>query len=311
MKFLLIRSFSGFGDRIEHLLAAFNYCVKSERTMVIDWTDPVWCGEEFNKGFDYYFRLKKVSYMPLSEFKKIFITNKKNGIEMKILPSFFENIILKRSNENDVQYTFSDLANLMKEVINNERPDIPCDILVTTDLDKRNNMGIIAIPNLIYNYNIMNYIKEDPNYSFLMNNNFVSLHLRGTDRTTYTEKYRPDLTNFSHNQDEYISNLIKKIPEDTENILLLSDSNILIEAFLEKIDKKFNIIQTNNQKSDNEVSLHLKMEKSKESKNFELLKDFYFMTRSKFVVCDTISRFSLVAHRVCELGKPKEQRLKT
>lgn len=311
MKFLIIKSYSGFGDRIEHLLACFKYAVKTQRYMVIDWSDHVWCGNEINKGFDYYFYLKKVNYITIDDFKKIFINNKLNGTKMSIIPKFFEDIMLKRSNENDVQYRFGDIAKLFREVISDERKDLDIDIIVSTDLDQRNNMGIISIPNLVYKNNVMDFIKKDPNYTFLMNNKFVSIHLRGSDRSKYTEKYRPDLTNYSHNKDEYIDKLILKIPKGTQNLLLLTDSTILYELFMKKIDKKYNILETNNRRTAGNVGLHLEKEESKESKNLELLKDFYFMTRSTYVVCDEISRFSLVAHRVCELGKTKETRLKT
>lgn len=311
MKFIVIKSYSGFGDRVEHLLACFKYAVKTERCMVIDWSDHVWCGNETNKGFDYYFYLKNVNYMAIDDFKKIFIKNKLNGKKMSVIPSFFEDIMLKRSNENDVQYRFADIAQLFREVISNKRKDMDFDILVTTDLDKRNNMGIISIPNLVYKNVIMDFIKKDPNYNFLMNNKFVSIHLRGSDRSKYTENYRPDLTNYSHNKEEYVCKLISKIPNGTENLLILTDSNILYDLFMEKIDKKYNILETNNVRTSGNVGLHLEKEESKESKNLELLKDFYFMTRSSYVVCDEISRFSLVAHRVCELGKPRETQPKT
>ncbi len=56
----------------------------------------------------------------------------------------------------------------------------------------------------------MNFIKQDKNYDFLMNNKFVSIHLRGSDRSKYTEENRPDLTNYSHHTEEYINNLIVK-----------------------------------------------------------------------------------------------------
>lgn len=305
MKFLVIKSYSGFGDRIEHLLACFKYCVKTERTIVIDWSDPVWCGNETEKGFDYYFYLKNINYMKIKDFKEIFIKNKLSGNNMSIIPEFFGDIILKRSNENDVKYKFADVAQLFREVLSGKREDLNVDIIVTTDLDKRNNMGILSIPNLVYRPELMNYIKKDPNYNFLINNKFTALHLRGSDRTKYTEKYRPDLTNFSHNQNEYIEKLILDIPKDTKNLLVLSDSVILVEAFMEKIDKSFNIIQTNNKKTSSDVGLHLEIEESKESKNLELLKDFYFMTIAEKVVCDKISRFSLVAQRVCNFRKPK------
>jgi len=303
MKFVLIRSFSGFGDRVEHLSCVFHYCLKVGRTMVIDWTDHVWCGEEIEKEFSYYFILNKVNFMKLNEFKLLFIKNKKSGNEMTFLPPFYSDVVLRRSDETEVKYRYGDLQATIKEICLGKRKDFEQDVLVTTDLDKRNSNGIVAITNLVYRPFIMDYIKQDPNYLFLMNNKFITVHLRGSDRSKYTETHRPDLTNYSHHKETYVQNLIKKIPRDTKNILLISDSTSLVEYFLEIIDKKYNIIQTNNQKTSENVGLHLEKTPSKENKNLELLKDFYFMTNSTDVICDEVSRFSLTAMRICKLKK--------
>lgn len=307
MKYLFIRSFSGFGDRIEHLLCVFHYAIISKRTLVIDWTDHVWCGNEPEKDFYYYFKFNNITMIGLKEFKLLFIKAQKSKKKLTVIPEFFKDTILRRSDENDVKYRFGDIQDHFRNVITGKTKDLPYDIVVTTDLDKRNNRGIICISNLVYKDFIMDYIKKDPNYDFLMNNKFVSVHLRGTDRSIYTEEYRPDLTNFSHHTDTYIDNLIKKIPKGTENILLLSDSTILISNFLKKVNN-YNILQTNNEKSSGNIGLHLERCDSKVTKNLELLKDFYFMTNSEIVICDEISRFSLVAKRVCDLkrGRPLE-----
>ena len=303
MKFLVIKSYSGFGDRIEHVLACLQYVAKTDRCLVIDWTDHVWCGDEIKKGFDYYFMIKGVKYMLLEDFKKAYVYYKLNKVKMSVVPNFFEHIMLRRSNECDIPYKFSDINDLFKAVVSGDRKDLDYDIIVTTDLDARNTSGIYSIESLIFKENVMNFIKQDKNYDFLMNNKFVSIHLRGSDRSKYTEENRPDLTNYSHHTEEYINNLIVKIPEDTRNLLVLTDSVILYEAFMNKIDKKYNIIDTNNQRTSGNVGLHLEKEKSKESKNLELLKDFYFMSKSSFVVCDEISRFSLVAKRISFICK--------
>ena len=87
----------------------------------------------------------------------------------------------------------------------------------------------------------------------------------------------------------------------TKNILLLSDSTKLVSNFLKKIDNDYNIIQTYNEKSSKNIGLHIEPCDSKVKKNLEMLKDFYFMTNSYIVICDEISRFSLVAKRICDL----------
>ena len=226
---------------------------------------------------------------------------KKNNKRFTFLPEFFKDIVFRRSDENDVKYKFGDIQVFFNKVCNGEMKDLPYDVIVTTDLDNRNWGGIIIIPSLVYKEFIMDYIKNDENYNFLMNNMFITVHLRGTDRSSFTEDYRPDLTNFSHHTDTYVDNIIKKIPEGTKNILLLSDSTKLVSNFLKKIENDYNIIQTYNEKSSKNIGLHIEPCESKVKKNLEMLKDFYFMTNSYMVICDEISRFSLVSKRICDL----------
>lgn len=301
MKFLLIKSFSGFGDRIEHLLCSLQYAKCSGRILVIDWTDHVWCGKDANKDFNYYFILKDTDTMNLKDFKTMFINRQKANKRLTVFPDFHYENILRRSDEKNIKFLCKDIQNLFKNVITKKMEDLQYDIIVTSDFEKRNHAGVFSISKLLYKPFILEYIKEDPNYHFLINNDFVSIHLRGTDRSSYTEENRPDLSNFSHHIDDYVDKLIKKIPQGTKNILLLSDSNILISHFLEKVEDNYNIMQTTNEKSSENIGLHIIPRDCKLKCNLELLKDFYFMTFSTHVICDQISRFSLVAKRVCDI----------
>jgi len=136
--------------------------------------------------------------MTLKDFKSLIVEHKKNNKRFTFLPEFFKDIVFRRSDENDVKYKFGDIQVFFNKVCNGEMKDLPYDVIVTTDLDNRNWGGIIRIPSLVYKEFIMDYIKKDENYNFLMNNKFITVHLRGTDRSSFTEDYRPDLTNFSH-----------------------------------------------------------------------------------------------------------------
>lgn len=306
MKFLLIKSFSGFGDRIEHLLCSLQYAKYSGRTLVIDWTDHVWCGNETNKDFYYYFVLKDTETMNLKDFKTLFINRQKANKRLTVFPDFHYQNMLRRSDEKNIKFLCKDIQDLFRKVITKEMEDLPHDIIVTSDMERRNHAGVFSISRLLYKSFILEYIKEDPNYNFLMKNDFITIHLRGTDRSSYTEENRPDLTNFSHHKDVYVDKLIKKIPQGTKNILLLSDSNILISHFLENVEDIYNIIQTSNEKSSENIGLHIQPRDCKLKCNLELLKDFYFMTFSTHVICDEISRFSLVGKRVCDIKHGRE-----
>lgn len=299
MKYLLIKGFSGFGDRLEHLTSLIHYLRVSGRTLVIDWTDPVWTGEEFKKDFYYYFSLTEdIKHTSLIEFKKQFLQNKDT---MSFFPPFYKKIIMKRSDENDTEYKVSDLITKLIQIIKRNCEDLKYDVIVCTDLDRRTTGFAKYISKIIYKPWIMEFIYSDPLINFIKQNEVIAVHLRGADRTKYSKTNREDLCNFSYDYDYYVKEIIKKIPEGTKNILLLSDSTFLIDKFIELVDNSINILQTGNLKSTDDTGLHLLKEKTKEIKNLELLKDFYFMTQCKEVVNDGVSRFSLLAKRTCNL----------
>lgn len=299
MKYLLIKAFSGFGDRLEHLTSLIPYLKASQRTLVIDWSDPVWTGEEFTKDFYYYFNLSDdIKYISLTDFKKTFIENKD---KISFFPPFYKKIALKRSNENDTEYRVSDMTAKLIQIIKRNCADLEYNVVVCTDLDRRTTAFAKYISKVNYKPWIMQFIYSDPLIHFIKQNEVIAVHLRGADRTKYSKTNREDLCNFSYDHDYYVSEIIKKIPEGTKNILLLSDSTFLVDKFIEFIDKSINILQTGNIKSTDDTGLHILKEKSKESKNLELLKDFYFMTQCKDVINDDVSRFSLLAKRTCNL----------
>lgn len=299
MKYLLIKGFSGFGDRLEHLTSLIPYLKVSGRTLIVDWTDHVWTGQDFSKDFNYYFNLRDdIMHISLTEFKKIFINRKDT---MTFFPPFYKKIVLKRSDENDTEYKVSDLTAKLIRIIKKQCEDLEYDVIVCTDLDRRSTYFTKYISKIVYKPWIMEFIFKDPLIHFIKQNEVIAVHLRGADRTKYSKTNREDLCNYSYDHEYYVNTIIKKIPEDTKNILLLSDSTFLVDKFIELIDKSINILQTNNIKTNSDEGLHLINDNSKESKNLELLKDFYLMTQCKAVINDGLSRFSLLAKRTCDL----------
>ena len=153
MKYLLIKGFSGFGDRLEHLTSLIPYLRVSGRTLVIDWTDPVWTGEEFKKDFYYYFSLAEdIKHTSLIEFKKQFLQNKDT---MSFFPPFYKKIIMKRSDENDTEYKVSDLITKLIQIIKRNCEDLEYDVIVCTDLDRRTTGFAKYISKIIYKHWIM------------------------------------------------------------------------------------------------------------------------------------------------------------
>jgi len=113
--------------------------------------------------------------------------------------------------------------------------------------------------------------------------------------------------NGSINNDEYIDNLINKLINklsDNINILVISDTNLLINKCIEKLNKykKYNIYTTDNYKTNLNIGLHQQNNKqlqvSKLQINIEMIIDFYFMIKSEKIINDEYSIFSNFASEI-------------
>ena len=51
-KYILLKGYEGFGDRLENLLQTISYCRKTNRVLVVDWSDYMWTND-LNYGFDH------------------------------------------------------------------------------------------------------------------------------------------------------------------------------------------------------------------------------------------------------------------
>ena len=66
-KYLLVKGWCGFADRLQCISAAINYAKKHKRIMCVDWTDVIWKGDTQNINFDTFFELvcESISVVPL------------------------------------------------------------------------------------------------------------------------------------------------------------------------------------------------------------------------------------------------------
>jgi hypothetical protein len=71
-KYLLVKGWCGFADRLQCMSAAMTYAKKHNRIVCVDWTDSIWKGDTPNMNFDTFFELtcEGVSTVPLDELLK-------------------------------------------------------------------------------------------------------------------------------------------------------------------------------------------------------------------------------------------------
>lgn len=323
-KFLLFKGYCGFCDRLQCLLEIFKYCEITKRILVIDWGDIEWALDE--KGFDYYFYLENIDYMILEDFQKIYNIYTKNKIKLSIYPTIWEKNLFEKINFDDIFNTEFDLSQTNNCIVNeiiNGRNDYHQNILVYSSSFIR----VLNYYNLFEKYfRIQNYIlekiyKHDFYINIISKNiEYICIHLRGGDKMVNVENKKH--YNGSINPDTYINNLIEKlenynnksennsvsennsISENNKNILVISDTQILIEKCVLKL-KDYNIYTTNNFKNNLSKGLHklksdeLKKYKiTKEELNIQMIIDFYFMVHAKKIINDDISIFSNLAKNI-------------
>jgi hypothetical protein len=314
MKFVIVKSESGFADRFQLLCFAIHYSKHTGRTIVVDWTDEVWCGQETQKDFFHYLSVQNYEHITSSKkFKSWYIDYIKEGNTLSVFPKNF-NILLRSYGKSDKIQIPHTKNNKFIDICANNEKDYSEDIVVIFGNDKRSNSCLVHCRLIGFNDNVFSFIKNDPFYTNIIEKNipYCAVHLRGGDRMSF--KPDNDLFNNSSNVEVYVNDIYKRIPDKFENILVLTDTQILLDEFLKIInnsDKKVNVYQTGNIKITSTedfrltTGLHLTSD-NKYLKNLELLKDFYFIIKSDIVVWDNISYFSDVGRRVNLIFKAKD-----
>ena len=304
MKYLIIKCTEGFGDRLQVLLQALDYCKKTGRILIPDWNDYMW-GDGFTT-FEYYFKLKGINNMKLKHFKENY---KKN---MSIIPKVWEDQLFKPADLRiyNSEYLLKDEDRIINDICSEKVIDFPHDIVVLTGIKNRTFI-YKNIVHLELSNRLINKIKQCDIYRSLSKIKYIAVHLRGGDRIGHSDKR---FDNGSINSTKYIQDILSqtlKYSKDTKNknILILSDTQHLIEMFKDKIDnKKFNLYETNNillNKDNIKLGLHKipykirsKKKITKKKINFFTLLDFCLLLNSEHVINDNHSIFSNITKNI-------------
>lgn len=308
MKFVIIRSNCGFGDRLITLTTAINYAGITGRTIVIDWRDETWCGNNQEYDFDYYYKVTLPNYIPLKQFLIMYEKNKSN---LTVFPPY-ANVLSRPYNIKKNAY-FDKAAfmiienlgydkNIFNDIIMNKREDIKHDIVMLYQFVTRPIVTLRYFSGIIMKDPLKKNINEDPFKINVLDKKikYIAVHLRGTDRMNENS-----FKNGSSSPEEYTKMMYNKIDSDIKNVLLLSDTQILIDTFKIKYGDKFTIYETNNKKSTNKTGLHVQKCKNKIKLNIEMLKDFYFLLRAEAIYSDNISYFSMCPDIINKFSKCK------
>ena len=295
-RYLIYKSFNGFGDRIQCLLYAINYCIHTSRILIIDWTDKIWCDNE-GYDFDYYFEIKGLNTIKVRDFKKLYHENKNN---FSVFPVIWKNNIFTNDIKDSNDLVLQNQNTILNKIAKKKSNDFIEDIIVYTGCRTRYIYYKLFQNHFIFKNVILNEIYKTKFYKNIISKNisYCVIHLRGGDRMINGDHHNILWDNNSINHEEYIDNLINQIDNKYNNILLLSDTSSLIHKCSRKLEKSYSVYMTDNYKQDNYEGLHLVNTISKFKRNIEMLTDFYFMSNAAKVINDNISIFSNVARKI-------------
>ena len=314
MKFIIHRSYAGFGDRLSQLCFCIEIAIKTKRILVVDWRDNIWAGNDEKKDFYYYFTLKNVPHITYERFLEITKKIKINSV-WPFKWKKWENCKLDGTEDDYMAFLVNVVKNykskVNKEVLNQynilskeiETIDIKdpaeCfikkqhDVILWQDIKCNYPAKCLLFSHIKFNENVIEFINKDVN-SFIIRNKlpYITVHLRGTDRSNNDNK---TLKNNSDNPETYINNIIEKLDTSKcNNIMLLTDSIILKDKFIELYNDTFNIIVNSTVLSNNDKAIHSQLE-NKIINNLHMLKDYNYLIKSINIYNDGISYFSNTA----------------
>ena len=167
MKYLLVKAWLGFGDRLQGLKMCVKYAQESGRAILIDWSDSIWCHSE--ESFYTYFDLK----MPTFKLEDL-------NSSMSVYPEYWKEK-LDQTLTQEILNTGIDYGQLDKAY--NQDIVVYCCAgyrLVYNDSRFFTNVFKVIHPEILRK---VHQRRQQYNLS-----NKIGVHLRGTDRATQINK---------------------------------------------------------------------------------------------------------------------------
>jgi hypothetical protein len=270
-KYLLVKGWCGFADRLQCMSAAIKYANKHKRIICVDWTDSIWKGDTPNMNFDTFFDMtcEGISTIPLDE-----LLQKQN--ELSIYPSVWKDQLEKKPDLYMYEKPY--------QIDLDSNPTYKEDILVYTSTELRtyhkdNICNCIRVKEPYRSY-IIEKLKEYQGYKTVV-------HLRGSDRV------KPD------KYEEYIKKNFEPKMKKNKNgtVLIVSDTESLFKYFQEKYPDS--VVRTPNtsytSSSDAGKPLHQDGSIDKYDFNTQTLIDFFIIMYANECIHDESSLFSKVS----------------
>ena len=270
-KYLLVKGWCGFADRLQCMSAAMTYAKKHNRIICVDWTDSIWKGDTANMNFDTFFELtcEGISTIPLDELLK-------KQKELSIHPPVWKGQLEKTPAVYMYEKTY--------QIDLDADPTHEEDVLVYTSTELRtyNKDNICECVRIKepYRSTIIEKLKQYQGYKTVV-------HLRGSDRI------KP------HQYDEYLKNNFEPKMKDKkdETVLIVSDTESLFKYFQEKYPNSIVRTPSTSYTSSSEAGKPLHQDGSIDKYDFntQTLVDFFIIMYANECIHDEKSLFSNVS----------------
>lgn len=280
-KYILMKGWNGFADRLQCISHVINYALERSRTLCIDWSDSIW-SDGRGIDFDTYFRTLSVPVISLNRLKNLPIPVD------EVYPEAWCQQIDRPVTDRLEGGTFITQNIYDCSLPNKDQDDYPYQLVVFTAQGHRIYTSGIYTRHIRllqpYRDIVIEMIKKH------LSDKTVVVHLRGTDRVDE-----------SHSSD-YIDMTVKKLRsqfgDDNIDVCVLTDSKYMWSKFSAlvpnaRLRTPLDILQTDN------VGLHMS-KTDKRTVNVNTIIDFFLLMYARKSVHDDNSYFAKTAKFIGE-----------
>lgn len=257
--YLYVAPRGGFNDQLCVLYKAIQFCIKTNRTLLIDTTQ---CCYKIN--FSDYFYFKDLPITIISNIDEIADILKDTSLS--IYPPIFKN--RDPTNWKFVYKTY----NWVEETTNTYLPlpnhHVTSQVIVYVSCGCSEN-GCDLLPNLFFKDNIINHVKSE--FSKLPSK-YLSIQIRNTDRKcNYRELYEKNKDTIHSYEAVYIAT------DDRDSLDFFKDKGLKILNFTEFPDKKLYNLHYSNISGDTKIK--------------NVITDIYIMVKADVLLSNSIGGF--------------------
>lgn len=279
MKYLIIKGWLGFGDRLESLKMGIKYALDNNLKVYVDWTDSTW--SHGNESFYTYFKLVNIPQLAsLDEIPE----------DATVYPTFWKDN-LKRPFDKELQ----DKTKELNINLNQLKGTYPADVIVLSNCGYRTlyaDSTFFANVFRVIDPRVLTKLKErESKYSLSTS---IGIHIRGTD------KFRNSSKKILGVQHAAIGSVMYGALNG-KNMIVVSDDKESMQVWKNYFPNSILLSELSLQQSSMKGNHNLSKEELKVTKdelNVELLVDFFTLAlTSKIIATNKDSRFSVEAGR--------------